>query len=94
LIQTGTTEDGRIVVGNVFKLSDTHGVPLEIILDVFERKGIVIDWIEYTKDCIKSGWKLDTIIRKVEYPLADVHGNEYANEVITRIKQWVGNSVG
>jgi len=73
----------------VFKLSDTHGVPLETILDVFESRGLVIDWIEYYNDCVKSGWTDKTIIKKIEYPLQDVYGHKHSDEVMQRLKEYM-----
>ena len=85
----GETKDELTVVGNVFRLSDTHGLPLETILDFFESRGIVIDWIEYYHDCINAGWKDKTIIQKIEYPLQDVYGHKHSDEVMQRLKEYM-----
>ena len=66
-------------------MTDTHGIPLDILLDVFDSKNLVVDWIDFYEQSTKSGWKLKTIIEKVKYPLIDVYGEDYSNKIVEKI---------
>ena len=55
--QTGITTDNRIVLGGVFPLVGTHGIPLEIVLAYFKERGRVVDWPEYIGGALKDGHK-------------------------------------
>jgi alanyl-tRNA synthetase len=85
LISENTNENKRVVSG-VFKLIDTNGIPLDIILQDLNKKNIIIDWIDFYLHAKKSGWKLKTIIDKIKYPLIDINGEEYSKSVLYRIE--------
>lgn len=74
LTDNGRTEDGRIVVGNVFQFIDTLGVPVHTVYDVLVSKNMVIDWPVFVESAINAGWNhhtihsriLDTLLKKDE----------------------------
>jgi len=83
---TGTTEDGKIVVGGVFEnVSSRLGVPLEFLLDVLDRNGMVVDWIRYYEDSLKSGWSYKTLRLRLDSALGDVYGPKHRDEVLKRL---------
>ena len=84
---TGKTEDDRDVIGNVFKLIDTQGVPMEIVIDFFEKNNMIVDWIVFYEQASKSGWKLKTIKDRIKYPLLDCYGTEYTNTIMERLEE-------
>jgi alanyl-tRNA synthetase len=69
----------------VFKLIDTQGISLDILLDSFKQRNLVVDWIDFYDRAIKSGWKLKTIKEKIKYPIIDVYGNDYANFILESV---------
>ena len=81
----GQTEDYKAVMGDIFRLVGTHGLPLEIILMKFQEWNYVVDWVEYIKDAMKDGAKLRTIKGRILSAVADVYGPKYRDEVEKRI---------
>jgi hypothetical protein len=64
----GTTTDGRPVFGGIFKLQDTHGLPLLLMWKQLADKGAVIAWDAYIADAQAHGWsdeKIASGIREV-----------------------------
>ena len=79
------------MVGNVFHLVETHGIPLEIILQKFEEHKLIIDWIDFYESSQKCGWLIKTVLNKIEVALVDFKGREYADAVMLRLKQHIIN---
>jgi hypothetical protein len=83
---TGQTEDGKTVVGNVFEnYSSRLGLPLEYIVDMLTKNDMVVDWVRFYEDSIKSGWKYSTLRTRVDVALVDTFGPEYRDEVLKRL---------
>jgi hypothetical protein len=82
---TGATPDGRPVIAGVFPLVGTHSVPLEIVLDFFQRRGFVMDWLDYIAGARKDGHKPRTIKARITAAVGDVFGREHAQAVGERI---------
>ena len=66
----------------MFRLVETHGVQLDIILQKFDQEGLVVDWIDFFENSIKGGWNRKTIFKKVKYSLEDVFGKEHSDKVV------------
>ena len=52
--RVGTTTDNRIVVDGVFRLMDTVGLPLDIIVQELKGRNLVPAWDEFILDAKKS----------------------------------------
>ena len=61
-------------------LVETHGLPLEIILDRFRDEGLVPDWPRFFQDARDKNWSLRTTRAKVEEAIGDVFGPDYRRE--------------
>ena len=72
----GYTEDGIPVVG-FFRLFDTHGIPLEIIFSMFQKKFMIPNWLGFWEDAKKSKWNMNSTRAKLEMAIVDVFGVEY-----------------
>ena len=86
----GYTEDNRQVIQGVFKYVETRGIPLEIIITVFDQQGLVIDWIDFYEQSQKCGWLIKTTINKIEAALLDTKGKEYTDIILDRLKFYIG----
>lgn len=73
----GKTIGGKNVISDLYKYNDTHGVPLNIIIDFIYSKNCAIDWLELYKNM-----KLSKLIEGIEES-----GIEYKREIIERIKR-------
>lgn len=52
---------------------------------MLNQNGMVIDWVEFYRDSVKSGWKYSTLRVRVNTALVDILGPEYWNEVLKRL---------
>lgn len=84
MTHNGYTEDGRMVIGGVFRLYGTNGLPLEIILQMFQAREWVVDWVDYINDAQKDGHKLKTIVSRIEAAADDIYGPDHAEAIKER----------
>ena len=61
----GVTPEERPVFNGIFKMVDTYGMPLEILLDIMKERGFVVDWLQFYKDAEKAGWPIKTTINHI-----------------------------
>ena len=54
--RTGTTPDNQPVIAGVARLTTTHGLPLELVLDHFRQRGLVVDWADYVAYCFSNSF--------------------------------------
>lgn len=69
----------------IFKIRDTSGLPLEIIVKEIAAKGLVVAWDEYITDALLAGWNLKTIRRDLEEVLPE---SQYPKIVALIIQCW------
>lgn len=81
----GVTTSGHYVVGGVFSLYDTRGLPLDVVLDTLKERNIVPDWPLFCMDALRAGWKPSTIKTRIADAVADVYGHTYCAEVQKRL---------
>ena len=67
------TVDGRPLISGefVFKLMDTHGVPLEILIDSIYDKGASIKWEEWILAALAHKWLVYQIMKRIEGSLRE-----------------------
>lgn len=85
--RVGVTEDGRDVIGGLFHMHDTKGVPLSVSLVILNMKGCVPDLHGFVLDALAHGWKFDSIVQRVREAVIDVHGVEYWKAIQEKIKK-------
>ena len=83
----GETTDGKDVIDGVWKTYETHGLPLNIILDLCIRKNWVPDWISLYKQMRYSGMQHSRILSKLVEAINDSFGKEFCDVVISRLDQ-------
>ena len=86
--QTATTTDNYPVLAGVFPLVGTHGVPLEIVLDFFQRRGMVMDWPDYIAGALADGHKPRTIKARILAAVGDVYGPDHRKAVAERLERF------
>lgn len=89
VVVEGKTEEGMTVVSNVFRMLETQGVPLDLIVDTFHNANITIDWISFYNEAKRSGWGDKTILDRIKYSLFDVFGQEHSDIVVKRLKEYI-----
>ncbi len=81
LVQVGTTQDGKPVFAGIFRVTETYGIPLDILLDAVRTRAVPC-WMSYYKEARSAGIKHDRIIARLEPALSDVYGDEYMDYVV------------
>lgn len=64
-------------------------MPLDTIIQEFDKQGYVIDWIDFYESSVKSGWNVKTTLKKIEYSLIDIKEKEYCEEVLKRLRYYI-----
>lgn len=83
----GETADGKGVVDGIWKMFETHGLPMDIIFSLCIEKNWVPDWILLYKQMKKSGMEHDRILSKLEEAINDSFGKEFSSVVISRLNK-------
>jgi len=70
----GYTTDGIPVIGGVWSLSATYGVPLETALVLIYEHGWMVDWINIISDSRKDGANSQRLIARLRNILSPTYG--------------------
>jgi hypothetical protein len=79
----GETPEGDKVVSGVFDLFDSHGLPLDVVLDLCNQRGWIPCWNTFYADAKVSGWKHATVMLRLIPVVNDIYGKE-VSEVVTQ----------
>lgn len=79
--------DNKIIVGGIWKMFETHGLPLDTIFSLCLQRDWIPCWITLYKDMLASGMKHDRIISKFEESISDSFGKAFGDEVIFRLNK-------
>lgn len=89
IYQTGITKPkGYKVIGGVFKLVGTHGLPLEVVLMDFKEHNLRVDWLDYIKYALLDGANIETVKSRIEAAVGDVCGPKHKAKVVERMNHW------
>lgn len=70
----GKTEDGRQVIGGLFKMHDERGLPLSLSLMFLRNANQVPDLAGFLNDALDHGWSYNTTIPRIREAVLDVFG--------------------
>lgn len=83
----GYTESNETVIGGVWKIYETYGLPLDIIFDICLRRKWIPGWINLYEDMRNSGMEHGRILSKLEEAINDSFGKDYSAVVISRLSE-------
>ena len=66
-----------MILKGVFDFVGTHGVPLEIVLDLLKSKGLMPDWLDYIDSAVRQGAKQTRVRLQLSNAILDVYGQEF-----------------
>lgn len=75
--QVGVTEDGKPIIKGAFRMVDTHGVPLEVVISFLDNNGRMPSWADFYDNARKAGWKSRGIVAKLRNVVGDVYGPDF-----------------
>ena len=95
LTVVGKTDDGKLVVQGVFKITTSIlGLPLEYVLLILKENNMIVDWIDFYKESVQNKWKSKTLITKIEASIIEIYDKKYCNEVMKRLLFYIDNYGG
>ncbi len=85
LIQTGLSLDNKLIIGNVFRFHETHGIPLDILFNCLIDRNSIPDWISFYNEAVAAGMQHIRIISKLSEAIDDSFGTEYRTKIISKL---------
>lgn len=82
---SGASSDGRPVVRGVYRMHETTGTPLDVILEGIRDRGMLPDWQSFVVEAVEAGMSLKRAIAKLEPAVADVFGPAMRDVVVLRL---------
>lgn len=75
----------------IFELKDTHGLPLEIIIDECIARNVTIIWAEFIDAALNHGWNGSQIYRIMKEGLTESLSatDEYTSGVLERTRLYL-----
>jgi alanyl-tRNA synthetase len=85
---SGETTDGWKVV-QIFHVVETHGVPLEVVLDWVVDNNLVPDWAQFWEESREKKWNPRTTRTKVVNAIGEVYGPDYRKKWEVRLEEFL-----
>lgn len=63
-----------MLLTDVWMLVDTHGVPLDVIVDYARSRGCIVDWRAFADAAVASGMNRRRVGAKIIEAVGDVYG--------------------
>lgn len=82
---SGKTTDGKFVVQGVYRLHETSGIPLDIILEAIRERGMMPDWEGFIAEAVAAGMSEHRALSKLEPAISDSFGAEMRQIVVARL---------
>ena len=79
--------EGKAIVVNVFRVCETYGIPLDVVLLHIEQHGGMVSWIDYYAEAESAGMKHGRILSKLSEAIVDVWGKDFRDVVIARLER-------
>lgn len=87
----GKTPEARIVINglDVYKMTSSVGLDLELVLINLQQHNCLVDWTEYAKSALIEGWPVKSIFTKIRFPIIEAYGIEHWEECEVRLKLFI-----
>lgn len=89
LQQVAVTPEGVAIVRGLFKLYDTHGLPLAIALDALRAHNMMPDWLDFYDSAVAAGWTPKRGEACLDEAVADVYEPAFVAEWRRRFHECV-----
>lgn len=83
----GFTTDSQPVM-SFYQITNTYGLPLEVVLDEFKKEGIVPDWTGFFREAVELGRNPDRVQLEMEMAVREVYGLEYFKNFKYKLTKW------
>lgn len=82
----GKTSDGKLILGGIYKLHETWGVPLSEIFNFLIRNNSIPNWIDLYRDMRLAKIDHHHILVRLKDEIDDSFGLEWSEVVIQQLK--------
>lgn len=83
----GRTVEGKPVVAGVYRVFETLGLPLEVVLQVVHDKDMVPCWMSLYREAKAAGMQHDRILSKLDPAISDSYGVVFRDFVIRALQK-------
>jgi len=66
-------------------MSSVLGVPLEFLLNMLNKRDMVVSWTDFYDSSVKHCWKYSTTRERISTSVFEEYGPVYRDEVIKRL---------
>lgn len=73
------------MVAGVYGVVSTHGIPLEVVLEVFKSQGRVMDVVDYVLNALREGYNAQSLKTKLIAAYGDVYGSKWREAIKERL---------
>lgn len=67
----GKTTEGHLVIGGIFRLVDTNGLPFGVVIDKIYERNWRVSWLDFLSEAFDSGWNEKTVFSKCREGIQD-----------------------
>ena len=85
----GKTSENKLVVGGLFELFDTKGLPLTVSFALCQNKGFIPSIPTFIDSALKTGWKDKTVLNRMKEAYQDSFGDKFWKQCEPRIKAYL-----
>jgi len=73
----GKTKEDVFILGDIFPLVDSLGIPLDFICEELKKESYMPDWTEYKKSAKRAGWTERTIRGNMKDAILENYGRNF-----------------
>lgn len=83
-----------MVVKGIFLITTSiTGLPLDYAIQLLDKEGMIVDWVDYYEESLKYGWSTNTSINRIETAVGDYFGTNYKLEVVNRLNLYIKSKI-
>lgn len=61
-----------------FSLVETHGLPLDFVIEELHERGVMPDWCEFIKHAVRCKWNIKRTVNRLHMVVVNVYGTHFA----------------
>lgn len=86
LVVVGKTCGGKTVYAGVYRLFETVGLPLDVILGGLRDNNAIPCWVSFHREARAAGMKHERILSKLDEAISDALGAGFRDHVIQTLQ--------
>lgn len=83
----GHTTEGQEVVAGVYSFYETYGLPLEVVFQVLQGRGLLPCWVSFHMEAVAAGMAHERILSMLDPALSDIYGPPFRDYVLKGLRR-------